>query len=79
MPLYRVSMTFETFVRADSEDDAVEWLNDNREWLDDLSDGDMSATQVTDVKRVPPEWINSLPWSDHKDERTCEQVIEEGL
>jgi len=77
MPLYRVRIETEIVVCADDEDAAIDWTNDNREWLDDLSDSDVVAIEVKTVKDLPDEkWVKSIPWGDQESDRSCAEWLE---
>jgi len=81
MPLYRAIISTKIMVRADSKDDAIEWLCDNGEWRDDLwnDEFDMHLVEVTQKGVVPAEWETSVPFGPLDDQDvalTCAEILE---
>jgi hypothetical protein len=73
--LYVVTVEYETVVYASSEEEAEQLAEDNAS--DDLSciRPRMLAAQVSDVKDLPPEWPNAIPWGWTKDDSTCRDIL----
>ncbi len=75
--LFRVAVMVDVYVMAADALDAEEWVTDNvSEWQDDLQSGTTSARAVTDLKEVPSEWRNSIPWNGDTD-ATVEAILKE--
>lgn len=73
--LWRVTVEHEYFVTADDEFAAERIARENcSSALRDFDDRDVWVSEVSELKTVPNEWRDSLPYGGD-DDLTCEQIL----
>lgn len=78
MPLYRVKVSFETIVQAESVPQASVAFRDNQYEILADSNLDFRVTAVKSLDTLPEGWGNSLPFRsrDNKSpELTCQEIF----
>jgi hypothetical protein len=78
--IYRVELTAEAYVMADSPEAAAKYAR--RKWRDEIDGLTLDVAFTTEVKSaddVPCDWNEALPFAGegmNRDERTIRQILE---
>jgi hypothetical protein len=77
--LFRVEVTCEVAVAAETQEEAERMLRDDDvDWGDELGHATFDASEVTSMSQLGDEWRGALPYTTHDDykDKPCEFFVE---